>query len=56
MVRGHHQCENLHQEAMLVYDGAAVLHKFTEATKSSLSVSKPYSVNTQFLNNKFCRR
>ncbi|GFG33395.1 hypothetical protein Cfor_01830 [Coptotermes formosanus] len=43
MVRGHHQCENLHQEAMLVYDGAAVLHKFTEATKSSLSVSKPYS-------------
>jgi hypothetical protein len=48
-VIGHHQCENLHQEAMLVYDGAAVLHEFNEATESSLRVSKPYSVNPQFL-------
>lgn len=36
VVRGHHQCENLHQEALLVYNGAAVLHEFNETTKSSL--------------------
>jgi len=45
VVRGHHQCENLHQEALLVYDGAAVLHEFNETTKSSLKVCKPYFVN-----------
>jgi hypothetical protein len=45
VVRGHHQCENLHQEALLVYDGAAVFHEFNEAAKSSLKVCKPYFVN-----------
>jgi hypothetical protein len=44
-VRGHHQCENLHQEALLVYDGAEVIHEFNETTKSSLKVRKPYFVN-----------
>jgi len=45
VVRGHHQCENLHQEALLVYNGAAVLHEFNETTKSSLKVCKPYFEN-----------
>jgi hypothetical protein len=40
-VRGHNLCENLHQEAILVYDGAAELLEFNEATESSLNVSKP---------------
>jgi hypothetical protein len=49
VVTGHHQCENLQQEALLVYDGAAVLHEFNKATKSSLKVCKLYFVNPQSL-------
>jgi hypothetical protein len=49
VVRGHHQCENLHQEALLVYDGAALFHEFNETAKSSLKVRKPYFVNLSSL-------
>jgi hypothetical protein len=49
VVTGHHQCENLQQEALLVYDGAAMLHEFNEAKKSSLKVFKLYFVSPQYL-------
>jgi hypothetical protein len=48
-VRGYHQCKNLHQEAMLVYDGATLPHEFDEAAISSLEVSKPHTLCPQFL-------
>jgi hypothetical protein len=42
-VIGHDQCKHLHQEALLVYDGATLPHELNEATKSSLNVSNPHS-------------
>lgn len=48
-VIGHDHCKNLHQEAILVYDGATLPHEFNEATKSSLNVSNPNSVTVSFV-------
>jgi hypothetical protein len=48
-VIGHDQCKNLHQEAILLYDGATLPHEFNKAMESSLNVSNPYSVTVSFV-------
>jgi hypothetical protein len=49
MFRGHHQCKNLHQEALLVYNGATLPSELNEVMKSSLKVSQLHLLIPLFL-------